>query len=121
MNKIEIEIKLPLLNQTEVIRYLEEKAAFECESHQVDYYYNAPHRNFLENPQNICEWLRLRVSGDKYELNYKDWLPHDEKIKTHCKELETKVTSFDDLRDILEVLDFKLLITVDKIRKSWMK
>lgn len=119
-SSIEIEIKFPLLNYEETIRHLNKVANFKYESRQIDYYYNSPHRNFVENPQNINEWLRLRVSNDKMELNYKDWQPHSENIKTHCIEHEVKISSFDAFKSILEALDFKALITVDKLRKVWL-
>jgi len=119
-SSIEIELKFPLLNYSEIICRLNEIAIFKYESQQVDYYYNAPHRDFVKNPQNINEWLRLRVSNDKVELNYKDWQPHNEIIKTYCKEYEIKVSSFEGLQSILEALNFKPLITVDKLRKVWL-
>lgn len=119
-SNIEIEIKFPLLNYEETIRHLNEVANFKYESQQIDYYYNSPHRNFVENPNNINEWLRLRVSNDKLELNYKDWQPHTEIIKTHCIEHEVIISSFEGFKNILEALDFQPLITVNKLRKVWL-
>lgn len=116
---VEIEIKLPLLNGAEVLEFLQTKGNFKYEKRQLDYYYNSPHRDFLKNPDNICEWLRLRVVGDKCEINYKDWLPHEEKIKSHCTEYETEIDSYEEFKQILHILNFKPMIKVDKVRKAW--
>jgi len=121
MNKnIEIELKFPLLNSQEVESFLQSKGDFKYESFQHDVYLNPPHRNFLANKDNVCEWLRLRVSKGQAQINYKDWLPHSEKIKTHCNEYETRVDSYDQLKLILDALNFEFLIEVKKIRKVWI-
>jgi adenylate cyclase class 2 len=117
---IEIELKFQLLNTDAVIAFLTKHAAFQYESFQHDIYYNAPHRDFLENEANISEWLRVRVEKDKAQLNYKDWQPHESSIKTHCKEFETEVGSYEQLRLILKVLNFKKLIEVKKTRRAWL-
>lgn len=119
MSNIEIELKFPLLNSNDVQKYLNKKAKFKFESFQHDIYFNPPHRNFLEHKDNVCEWFRIRVSNQKAEINYKDWLPHDVKIKTHCNEYETEVSSYDQLRNILDKLNFIKLIEVKKTRKIW--
>lgn len=118
-NNIEIELKFPLLNFQEVEKKLNLLGKFKYESYQSDYYLNPPHRNFLENKDNVCEWLRLRKSNNKVQINYKDWLPHNQKIKTHCTEYETNIDSFDNFYNILKALNFTDLVTVEKTRKVW--
>ena len=86
--------------------------------HQVDVYYNAPHRDFLAAP-NISEWLRLREENGRASINYKRWLPLEAKIKTHCDEFESVVTDGEALRKLLQALDFTELVTVDKRREGW--
>lgn len=120
MKDVEIEIKLPLLNKAVVVKFLNDHSSIASESTQHDIYFNAPHRDFLENKDNVNEWLRIRVSGNKAQINYKDWQPHEEPIKTHCTELETSVDSFDQLDKILGALNFKKLIEVNKLRRSWI-
>lgn len=115
----EIELKLPLLNGDEVIKYLSRNAKFAFESFQHDVYYNPAHRNFLEDEDNVNEWLRIRVAEEKAQINYKDWQPHDTKIKTHCTEYETNVDSYDQLQKILSALNFTKLVEVKKTRQAW--
>ncbi len=116
---IEIELKFKLSNTKEVVDFLSQNAEFKYESFQHDVYYNAPNRDFLENEDNISEWLRVRVEKDKAQINYKDWQPRDQSIKTHCIEFETGVESYEQLSLILKALDFKKLIEVKKTRRAW--
>lgn len=116
---IEIELKYPLKNAQEVIDFLTKKAEFKYEKSQHDIYYNHPSRDFLEDNDNVNEWLRIRVSGGEAEINYKDWQPHDVQEKTHCSEYETIVSSYDQLSKILDALNFKKMVEVKKNRRSW--
>lgn len=50
---VEIEIKLPLLNGATVTACLRQHGQNPSESTQHDLYYNAPNRDFLENPEDI--------------------------------------------------------------------
>ena len=116
---IEIELKLPLSNSKEVGDFLDKNAMFKYKSFQHDAYYNAPHRNFLENSDNVNEWFRIRIAEGKAQINYKDWQPHDTKLKTHSTEYETNVESYEQLGKILDALNFTKLIDVKKTRKAW--
>lgn len=117
---IEVELKFKLLNAEAVVSFLTSNAEFKYKSFQHDIYYNAPHRDFLEDQANISEWLRIRVEKDKAQINYKDWQPHDNSVKTHCKEYETDVQSYEQLSLILDALNFKKLIEVKKTRRAWL-
>jgi len=117
---IEVELKFQLLNKSEVAAFLTDRADFRYTSFQHDIYYNAPDRDFLADQGNISEWLRIRVEKDKAQINYKDWHPRDNPIKTHCTEYETEVGSFEQLSLILDALGFKKLIEVKKTRKAWL-
>lgn len=117
---IEVELKFKLLNPDAVITFLTSHADFKYESFQHDVYFNAPDRDFLENQENISEWLRIRVEKDKAQINYKDWQPRENPIKTHCKEYETDVQSYEQLGLILDALNFKKLIEVKKTRRAWL-
>lgn len=116
---VEIELKLPLRNVEAVEALLNKNATFQYKSFQYDMYYNAPHRNFLADVDNVNEWFRIRVMEDKAQVNYKDWQPHDSKIKTHCKEYEANIDSYDQLSKILTALNFVKLIDVKKTRRAW--
>lgn len=116
---VEIELKLPLLNGDAAREALAKLAKKKYENFQHDVYFNSPGRDFLAEPDNICEWLRIRLDGDKAQINYKDWQPHEEKIKTHSIEYETNVDSYDQLEKIFTALGFKKLIEVKKTRQAW--
>jgi adenylate cyclase, class 2 len=118
-NGVEIELKLPLRNGKQVEAFLNKKAEVAYTSFQHDMYYNAPHRDFLQDTNNVNEWFRIRLAEGKAQINYKDWLPHDTKAKTHCKEFEANVDSYEQLRQILDALNFSKLIDVKKTRKAW--
>ena len=116
---IEIELKLPLKNSAAVAKFLDKHAKFKRETKQHDIYFNPPHRDFLANPDNVDEWFRIRLAGDSAQINYKDFQPHDQVVKTHCTEYETDVASYDQLNKILAALNFVKLVDVKKLRKIW--
>ncbi|MDD3190805.1 MAG: class IV adenylate cyclase [Candidatus Pacebacteria bacterium] len=118
-NNIEIEIQVNVENSKSLLEFLEKNAIFQKESHQIDEYFSPAHRDFtVVRP--IEEWLRLRNSSGKYSINYKNW-HFDENGKGHyCDEYETKIEDLNQLRKILEVLNFKPIVKVDKIRKIWI-
>jgi adenylate cyclase class 2 len=117
-NNIEIEIQVNIENSKPLTEFLEKNAVFQKENHQIDEYFSPFHRDFIAI-RPVEEWLRLRESGDKYSINYKNW-HYDEEGKGHyCDEYETKIEDINQLRKILEVLNFKTLVRVDKVRKTW--
>ena len=111
--KIEVEIKLPLLNEKEVLQKLKNIARFKYEARQIDEYFNAPHRDFTIQPR-IYEWLRLRNNDGKYSFNYKNY-----SYEIYCDEYETEISSEEHLRLILQAMNFKSLVIVDKYRKAY--
>ena len=114
-DKKEIEIKYPVTNADEIINTLNKGAEFKYEARQVDKYYNPPHRDFTKHPDGVVyEYLRLRSSDKGDSINYKTWAP-----RTHAEEYESNISSLKDLERIFDILDIKLLVTVDKIRKVW--
>ena len=118
MGNIEIEIQVNIENSKPLIDFLEKNADFKKESHQIDEYFSPAHRNFIE-VRPVKEWLRLRDSGGKYSINYKNW-HYDKGGKSHyCDEYETKIEDLSQLRKILDVLNFKPVVKVDKLRKIW--
>lgn len=119
MKFIEVEQKYHVDNHKELRDQLKVKGAARIgQSHQVDVYYNAPHRDFLAAPR-VNEWLRLRKEGDKASINFKLWMPLDSDVKTHCEEFESSVGDVEAVGKLLELLDFPMLITVDKRREEW--
>ncbi len=120
MNDVEIEITVQIENSKPLTEFLEKEAEFKKEKHQIDEYFSPAHRNFIEI-RPVKEWLRLRDEDGNYSLNYKNW-HYDENNKNscYCDEYETKVEKIDKVKKILEVLNFKSLVIVDKIRKTWV-
>ena len=119
MNDVEIEITVNIENNKPLIGFLEKNAEFKLKKHQVDEYFSPAHRNFIE-VRPVKEWLRLRDENGKYTINYKNW-HYDKNGKSyHCDEYETKVEDLNQIKKILAVLNFKSLVKVDKIRKTWI-
>ena len=119
-NNTEIEIKFPLtatlFNRIEA--KLKNNSEFINESHQVDSYYNAPHRNFL-TPLYAFEYLRVREKGNESSINYKHLYPEEVEEKTHSDEYETVVEDVVAIRNILKALNFKEYLVIDKTRKTY--
>lgn len=119
MQYTEVEKKFALPNPDALTAKLVELGAEPGEpTHQVDAYYNAPHRDFLE-PEVVSEWLRIRTEARGSSVNFKRWHPVDARIKTHADEYETKVDDVEAIRRLLDALDFRPLVTVDKTRVEW--
>jgi adenylate cyclase, class 2 len=120
MKHIEVEQKFHLENHAELRERLQQEDAKKLATeHQIDVYYNAPHRDFLAEP-NVSEWLRLRDEQGKASITYKRWLPLKAKVKTHCDEFESEISDIEAMRKLLAALDFTELITVDKQREEWL-
>jgi adenylate cyclase class 2 len=119
MENTEIEIQVNIENSKSLIDFLEKNAEFKSENHQIDEYFSPPHRDFIK-VKPINEWLRLRSSNGKYFINYKNWHREKDGKSYHCDEYETKIDDLEKLKNIFKVLNFKHLVTVDKIRKIWI-
>jgi adenylate cyclase, class 2 len=87
-------------------------------AHQVDAYFNAPHRDFLA-PEAISEWLRVRTEDGGSCITYQRWFPVDAVTKTHADEFESKVDDVEAIRRLLQMLDFHPIVTIDKTREEW--
>ncbi|KPJ71282.1 hypothetical protein AMJ50_02640 [Parcubacteria bacterium DG_74_3] len=118
MTDIEIEIQVNIENSKPLTEFLEKNAIFKSEKHQIDEYFSPAHRNFI-GVRPVKEWLRLRDSGGKYSINYKNWYFDKEGKSHHCDEYETKIEDITQLGKILKVLNFKPMVKVNKLRKIW--
>ena len=119
MKDTEIEIQVKIENSNSLIGFLEKNAEFKGENRQIDEYFSPPHRDFVK-VRPIEEWLRLRNSGGKHSINYKKWHFEKDGKSYHTDEYETKLEDLNQVKKILEVLNFKPIVTVDKIRKTWI-
>jgi len=118
MSDKEIEIQVKIENSAKLLDFLNSSARFQYENHQIDTYYCPAHRDFL-SVRPVDEWLRLRDSNGKYLITYKKWQHNTQGVSIYSDEYETPVENLDQLQKIFEVLDFKPITVVDKIRKAW--
>ncbi len=118
MQKIEIELKFELDEKDKVASKLNAVAKFVKETHEKDIYYVPQHRDFLK-VYPVREWIRIRETDDKVQLNYKDWHHTKEYNAISCDELESDVSDGEAVKSILKRLDFKEIVVVDKLRKYW--
>lgn len=116
-NDIETEIKIKITkSEFDFLKlYLEENANFLTETNQTDTYYQPTHRKFLkDNNDEITEWLRIGIRGNKKILNYKNW--YDNK---YCDEYEVEIDDEYNLEKIFIVLGLEKLVVVNKIRRTY--
>ncbi len=86
---------------------------------QIDEYYTPCHRDFFA-PKNPTEWLRIRTNPDGAIFEYDKSINMRENGQQDCaQEYETEIRQADELRKILEFLDFKKVIIVEKQREYW--
>lgn len=116
-NNVEIEIQIKVQNTNNLLKFLKKNAKFISASKQIDTYFTPKHRNFTE-PRPIKEWLRVRKSGSKHFITYKNW--HFNKGKSsYCDEYETVVENASQIKNIFKALDLRPIVVVNKTRKSW--
>lgn len=116
---VEIEKKFALSDPAALKARLEELGGHPAAPvRQVDAYYNAPHRDFLV-PDVISEWLRIRTEEHGGSVNFKRFHPVEALTKTHADEYETRVADVEAVRRLLEALDFRPLVTVEKTREAY--
>jgi len=118
MKDVEIEIQVNVENSKPLLDFLEKNAEFKYKNRQIDEYFSPIQRNFIE-PRPVKEWLRLRNSDGKYSINYKNFHYSENGKSDYRDEYETEIEDIDKLKKIFNSLDFKSLVTVDKLRKSW--
>ena len=116
MAQFEIEIKLPLKNLKETLKFLTEQGFQEtAQIQEEDTYFNSVYHDVKKRD----EALRIRTSTDcrsgisKTQINFKG--PKLDKISMSRMELETEVSDAEVLKNILIHLDF--VASVMKTRK----
>jgi len=117
-NHIEIEIKVNLENVKPLLDFLESDAVFQSEKRQIDEYFSPINDDFLA-VRPVEKWLRLRDANGQYSLNYKNWYFDAEGKSNHCDEFETRIEEFEPVKKMLSALNFKSIVIVDKLRKTW--
>ncbi len=115
---IEIEIQVNIENVQPLLNFLELKGIFKHEVRQVDEYFSPAHDDFLAL-RPVSRWLRIRQTEKGNSLNYKNWHFEADGKSNYCDEFETKIEDIASTKKILEALNFKNIVVVDKIRKIW--
>lgn len=117
---IEIELRFPLKNPEEVIKFLEANAKVNSKDvFQKDTYFTPVHRDFL-SVKYPFEWLRLRESAKGNMLNYKHFYPENVEKTDYCDEFETRVDNLEAVRKMFASLDIKEAVVVKKLRNIWL-
>ena len=118
MAQFEIEIKLPLKNLKETLKFLTDQGFQEtAQIQEEDTYFNSVYHDVKKRD----EALRIRTSTDcrsgisKTQINFKG--PKLDKISMSRMELETEVSDAEVLKNILIHLDFSPVASVMKTRK----
>jgi adenylate cyclase class 2 len=119
-NSVEVEIKIPVTKELfeKIKKSLERKAELVSVSRDVDKYFNAPHRNFLDKTPTE-EFLRVRIKKDTFLFTYKHGYWNNKLEHTHSDEFETKVENSEQLEKILNVLNFENILQIDKKREVY--
>lgn len=109
-DNIEMEIKVRLNKEdydylNEVIK---DKGKFLSEGNIKDTYY------ILDNLDNNVKTLRIRESGNKKILTYKN-----QNNTTHCEEYEVEIDSSDNLEKIFNSIGLNKITVVNKYRKVY--
>lgn len=116
-NAIETEIKVKLSEEEyfSISSYLEKEGIFLKETEQKDTYYQPSYRKFLKDgKEEIEEWLRIGLRGNKKILNYKKWY-HNK----YCDEYEVEIDDEKNLEKIFTVLEIEEIVKVIKKRKTY--
>lgn len=110
----EIKIKLDYDEYKRLEKVMKKNAKRINEVHQLDTYYQPTHRKFLNN-DDVTEWLRIGIRGNKKILNYKHWYDH-----MYCDEYEVEIDNEENLDKIFKVLGLEQIIVVDKNRITYL-
>lgn len=117
---IEVEVKIAIDNFEEIKARLAAVGKLIKSIKQVDEYYIPCHRDFFAQKPHPIEWLRIRTNPDKVIFEYDKSINKKANGEQECaEEYETEISEPDEFRKILDFLDFKRVITVDKQREYW--
>lgn len=117
---VEVEIKVEINNFEEIKAKVSALGKLIKSIRQVDDYFIPCHRDFFAQKPHPVEWLRIRTNPDKTIFEYDKSINKNKKGEQECaEEYETEISSPEEFRKILNFLDFKKVITVDKQREYW--
>lgn len=117
---IEVEIKVKIRGLRQIKDKLRSYGKLTKSIKQIDEYYIPYHRDFFAQKPFPVEWLRIRTNPDKTIFEYDKSINKNAKgEQEYAEEYETEISQPNELRKILEFLDFKKVITVEKEREIW--
>lgn len=118
---IEVEVKVKVDNLEEIKKKVAASGKLIKSINQIDDYYIPCHRDFLSLRPQPIEWLRIRTNPDKVIFEYDRTINMQaDGDYEHAEEYETEISNSDEFRKILNFLDFKKVVTIDKQREYWM-
>ena len=117
---VEVEIKVKIDNFEEIKAKVSAVGKLIKSIKQVDEYYVPYHRDFFAQKPQPIEWLRIRTNPDKVIFEYDKSINKKASGEQECaEEYETIISDPEEFRKILNFLDFKKVVTVDKQREYW--
>ena len=117
---VEVEIKVGIDNFEDIKQKVSLAGKLIKSIKQIDEYYVPCHRDFFAQKPHPVEWLRIRTNPDKVIFEYDKSINKKENGEQECaEEYEAEISNADEFRKILNFLDFKKVITVDKQREYW--
>jgi len=118
---IEVEIKVKIDNFEEIKKKVSSLGKLVKSIKQIDDYYVPYQRDFFAQKPNPTEWLRIRTNPDKVIFEYDRSInKRADGEQDYAEEYETEISNTEEFKKILEFLDFKKVITVEKQREYWM-
>lgn len=117
---VEVEIKIKVDSFDKLRKKLSLCGKLIKSIRQIDEYFIPGHRDFFAQKPHPVEWLRIRTNPDKVIFEYDRSInkkPGGE--QESAEEYETEILQPEEFKKILEFLDFKKIITVDKQREYW--
>jgi len=117
---IEVEIKLKINSFEEVKKILPRFGKLAKSIKQIDEYYIPCHRDFFAQKPHPVEWLRIRTNPDKTVFEYDKSINKKADGEQECaNEYETEISQPEEFKKILGFLNFKKVVTVEKLREYW--
>ena len=117
---IEVEIKIQIRGFKKIRDKLRNYGKLIKSIKQIDEYYVPYHRNFFAQKPFPTEWLRIRTNPNETIFEYDKSINKNTKgEQEYAEEYETEISQPEELKKILEFLDFEKVITVEKKREIW--
>ena len=118
---IEVEIKVKIDNFEEIKEKISKIGKLIKSIKQIDDYYVPSHRDFFAHKPHAIEWLRIRTNPDKVVWEYTRSInQRDDGDYDYAEEYEIEILNKEELKKILNFLDFKKSVTIEKYREYWM-